>query len=124
MAVYKSTDTLAYGTVTGVGHSGQTVTFIRSYAITTAMIDNANDVIFIAGGIGVTPLLSMARQMARNKAETGQGHFRFYYCARDAEGAAFMPELLTLESAGQVIFHFDGGNPDAGSERPVSESRS
>ena len=78
------------------------------------LIDNAQEVIFIAGGIGVTPLLSMARQMARVNAESGQGHFRFYYCARDAEGAAFMPELQALERAGQVSFHFDGGNPDAG----------
>lgn len=78
------------------------------------LLDNANEVIFIAGGIGVTPLLSMARQMARVYADSGQGRFRFYYCARDAEGAAFMPELQALESAGQVSFHFDGGNPDAG----------
>jgi phthalate 4,5-dioxygenase reductase subunit len=78
------------------------------------LIDNAADVIFIAGGIGVTPLLSMARQMARVHADSGQGRFRFYYCARDAEGAAFMPELQTLQSAGEVSFHFDGGNPDAG----------
>jgi len=43
MAVYKSSDTLAYGRVSGLGFSDSTVTFIRSYAITTAMIDNAND---------------------------------------------------------------------------------
>jgi phthalate 4,5-dioxygenase reductase subunit len=78
------------------------------------LLDNTNDVIFIAGGIGVTPLLSMARQMARVHADSGHGRFRFYYCARDAEGAAFMPELQALQSAGEVSFHFDGGNPDAG----------
>jgi phthalate 4,5-dioxygenase reductase subunit len=78
------------------------------------LLDNTSDVIFIAGGIGVTPLLSMARQMVRVHADSGQGRFRFYYCARDAEGAAFMPELQALQSAGEVSFHFDGGNPDTG----------
>ena len=78
------------------------------------LLDPAHEVIFIAGGIGVTPLLAMARQMSRLKNKGGAGHFRFYYCARDAEGAAFMPELQALQNAGEVSFHFDGGNPDAG----------
>lgn len=78
------------------------------------LLDSAHEVIFIAGGIGVTPLLAMARQMSRLKNKGGTGHFRFYYCARDAEGAAFMPELQALQNAGEVSFHFDGGNPDAG----------
>jgi len=78
------------------------------------LIDPSHDVIFIAGGIGVTPLLAMARQMSRLKNTGGSGYFRFYYCARDAEGAAFMPELQALQNAGEVSFHFDGGNPDDG----------
>jgi phthalate 4,5-dioxygenase reductase subunit len=78
------------------------------------LLDPAHEVIFIAGGIGVTPLLAMARQMSRLRNKGGTGHFRFYYCARDAEGAAFMPELQALQNAGEVSFHFDGGNPDAG----------
>ena len=78
------------------------------------LLDPSHEVIFIAGGIGVTPLLSMARQMAKLQQAGGQGRFRFYYCARDAEGAAFMPELQALQNAGEVSFHFDGGNPDAG----------
>ena len=78
------------------------------------LLDPLHEVIFIAGGIGVTPLLSMAREMSRLHAAGGAGRFRFYYCARDAEGAAFMPELQALNNAGEVSFHFDGGNPDAG----------
>lgn len=78
------------------------------------LLDPDHEVIFIAGGIGVTPLLAMARQMSSLKNKGGAGHFRFYYCARDAEGAAFMPELQALQNAGEVSFHFDGGNPDAG----------
>ena len=78
------------------------------------LLDPSHEVIFIAGGIGVTPLLSMAREMSRLQAAGGPGRFRFYYCARDAEGAALMPELQALKNAGEVSFHFDGGNPDAG----------
>ena len=78
------------------------------------LLDPSHEVIFIAGGIGVTPLLSMARQMARLQTSGGQGRFRFYYCARDAEGAAFMPELEALQNAGDVSFHLDAGNPDDG----------
>jgi len=78
------------------------------------LIDPSHDVIFIAGGIGVTPLLAMARQMSRLKDAGGTGHFRFYYCARDAEGAAFKSELQALQNAGELSFHFDGGNPDDG----------
>lgn len=78
------------------------------------LLDPDHEVIFIAGGIGVTPLLAMARQMSRRQTEGGAGRFRFYYCARDAEGAAFMPDLQALQNAGEVSFHFDGGNPDAG----------
>jgi phthalate 4,5-dioxygenase reductase subunit len=78
------------------------------------LLDPAHEVIFIAGGIGVTPLLSMARQMSRLQSNGGQGRFRFYYCARDAEGAAFKPELEALQNAGEVSFHFDAGNPDDG----------
>jgi len=84
-----------------------------------ALKDHLKEVIFIAGGIGVTPLLSMVRQLTDARSMS-VSHFRFYYCAREAEGAAFLEELKALEnsgapvSSGQVSFHFDGGNPDAG----------
>ncbi len=74
--------------------------------------DNLAEVIFIAGGIGITPLLSMARSMCHPA--SGPGRFRFYYCARDAAGAAFLPELKALETQGVVSVHLDGGNPDEG----------
>ena len=43
MAIYTSSDTRSGGSVLGVGGASQQATFIRSYAITTAMIDNVND---------------------------------------------------------------------------------
>ena len=79
--------------------------------------DQIKDVIFIAGGIGVTPLLSMVRQMHDARSMHVNARFRFYYCARNPEGAAFVDTLQELNNAsqmGEVSFHFDGGNPDQG----------
>jgi len=68
---------------------------------------HANDFIFIAGGIGITPILSMMRQLKRTKA----GGFKLYYCTRDAAGTAFSKELQA-EFPGQVQIHHDNGNID------------
>jgi phthalate 4,5-dioxygenase reductase subunit len=81
------------------------------------LVDHLNEVIFIAGGIGVTPLLSMLRQMHDARSMHAHARFHFYYCARDKEGAAFVDTLEELSQAsplGQVSFHFDGGHPDQG----------
>src|SRR3982751_1792765 len=43
---------------------------------------HASDFIFVAGGIGITPILSMMRQLKR----TSTGTFKLYYCTRDAAG--------------------------------------
>ena len=45
--------------------------------------------IFIAGGIGITPILSMIRHIRA----TGQGKFKLYYLSRSAEMTAFLDEL-------------------------------
>ena len=57
--------------------------------------------LLIAGGIGVTPILSMARKLASE----GKS-FRVVYCARTAEEAAFLEELRALP--GTVIHHDEG----------------
>ena len=69
----------------------------------------ANSFIFIAGGIGITPILSMMRHL---KAQ-GNNHFKLIYCTRDLVGTAFLPELGAPEFAGHVQLHHDHG--DAGS---------
>jgi vanillate O-demethylase ferredoxin subunit len=58
--------------------------------------------LLLAGGIGITPLLSMARQLHRE----GQ-NFALHYCARAAAQAAFLPALRTSGFAGSVHLHFD-----------------
>lgn len=63
---------------------------------------------FIAGGIGITPILSMVRQL---KSEGG-ARFKLYYCTRTKDNTAFREELSGPEFRGQVVLHHDGGSPD------------
>lgn len=65
----------------------------------------ATDFIFIAGGIGITPLLSMMRYLRRSDS----AKFKLYYCTRDAESTAFL-ELLRDEFADRVVLHHDLGD--------------
>ena len=65
----------------------------------------AADSLFIAGGIGITPILSMMRQLKH------QGHpFKLIYCTRDPENTAFLEELSAPEFAAQVRLHHDQGD--------------
>ena len=54
-----------------------------------------HDFIFIAGGIGITPILSMMRHLQRS----GSSKFRLYYCTRYAQSTAFL-DVLRDEFAG------------------------
>lgn len=62
--------------------------------------------ILVAGGIGITPMLSMARQL---KSE-GMRRFKLYYLSRDPEGTAFHEELSNAEWRQQVTMHHDFGD--------------
>lgn len=63
--------------------------------------------IFVAGGIGITPILSMIRHLTHQ----GRTDFKLYYCTRDAEGTAFKDELNAPEFADFVKLHHDHGDP-------------
>jgi ferredoxin-NADP reductase len=52
---------------------------------------NARRHVLIAGGIGVTPLIAMARQLAGDNAD-----FVLHQCARSAEDAPLLPELRAI----------------------------
>lgn len=65
----------------------------------------ATDFLLIAGGIGITPILSMMRHLKR----TGRGRFRLYYCTRDAASTAFIDDIQS-EFAGQIEIHHDNGD--------------
>ena len=68
----------------------------------------AETFLFIAGGIGITPMLSMMRYL---KAKGIEG-FKLIYCTRDAESTAFLQELTGPEFGKQVQLHHDHGNID------------
>ena len=62
--------------------------------------------ILIAGGIGITPILSMARSL------NAEGRrYTLYYLARSPGHAAFRDELQRGAFAGKVVIHHDGGDP-------------
>lgn len=60
--------------------------------------------LLLAGGIGITPLLSMARALHR-----GGRPFEMHYCARSASRMAFRREIEAAAFASQVRFHADDG---------------
>lgn len=63
--------------------------------------------VLLAGGIGITPLLSMAQRLAAVGAD-----FTLHYCTRSAARTAFRDEITASRYADRVQFHFDDG-PDS-----------
>jgi vanillate O-demethylase ferredoxin subunit len=61
----------------------------------------ADEHILVAAGIGVTPLLSMAYRLLRQRQR-----FVLHYFARSAEHAAFLPLLSRAPFSDHVKFHF------------------
>jgi len=64
--------------------------------------------IFIAGGIGITPIRSMIKHVIR----LGKTNFKLYYFTRTPDLMAFRDEFSAPEFAGNVILHHDHGDPD------------
>lgn len=70
--------------------------------------EDASHSVLVAGGIGITPILSMGRRLQ----QLGRS-FEVLYFARSRPGAAFVSEVEALGAA--VHWHFDvekGGPPD------------
>src|SRR5580698_1680077 len=72
-----------------------------------ALVEGAERYLLIAGGIGITPIMAMIAELKRRRAD-----FRLYYCTRAPEKQAFRDELSFLAALGQVVFHYDGGDPE------------
>lgn len=64
--------------------------------------------VLVAGGIGITPLLAMARTLA-----AGNERWVLHYAARSRIDAAFLAELEQI-AAGRLRLYFDGGDPARG----------
>jgi phthalate 4,5-dioxygenase reductase subunit len=69
---------------------------------------NPASYVFIAGGIGITPIRSMVRHLLA----TGGKPFRLYYLARTPETTAFLDEFTAPALRGKVVVHHDLGDPD------------
>ncbi|AMV48698.1 PDR/VanB family oxidoreductase [Paraburkholderia caribensis] len=71
----------------------------------------ANDArysVLLAGGIGITPLLSMAERLARTQAS-----FELHYCVRNRERAAFLDRLDAPHLNGRCTLYTDDAPADA-----------
>ena len=65
--------------------------------------------ILLAGGIGVTPMVSMIHHFL-----THDGDFKLHYCTRSSERTAFLEILQPLVEKGQAFLHWDNGDPTKG----------
>lgn len=72
------------------------------------LIEGACKSILVAGGIGITPILSMAEHLYAVGAD-----FELHYCARNAPRAAFHAQLAQGPYSARVHFHFSEGNTAA-----------
>ena len=71
-----------------------------------ALPGRAQDFLFIAGGIGITPIMAMIKELrAQGK------RFRLFYCTRSPETTAFLEELSAPEFKDSVVIHHDQGDP-------------
>lgn len=74
-----------------------------------ALREDAESSLLIAGGIGITPLLSMIRRL-----QALGRPWKLFYAARARRAAAFLGELSAIGAGTQLHFHFDdehGGRP-------------
>jgi phthalate 4,5-dioxygenase reductase component len=79
----------------------------------------AQDFLFIAGGIGVTPMMAMIHEtLAQGK------RFRLFYCSRSPETTAFREELGESRFKDMVTIHYDQGDPSRSLDlRPILAER-
>jgi phthalate 4,5-dioxygenase reductase component len=72
------------------------------------LVENARSYVFIAGGIGITPVLSMIRSFG----ELPPAPWKLYYLTRSPESTAFLQELKDPALKRNVVIHHDLGDPE------------
>jgi phthalate 4,5-dioxygenase reductase subunit len=72
-----------------------------------ALVEKAKAFLFIAGGIGITPIVAMVRHLVAR----GDVPFTLHYLTRSPAATAFLDELSAPAFAGKVFVHHDGGDP-------------
>ena len=77
-----------------------------------ALSADAKRFIFIAGGIGITPILCMVRTLVQQQqaAAPEPVPFTLFYLTRDEASTAFRTELSALGKS-RALLHHDGGDP-------------
>jgi vanillate O-demethylase ferredoxin subunit len=65
--------------------------------------------LLIAGGIGITPIMSMVHALSRINSD-----FDLHYCTRTAERTAFREELAPFVRSNKAVIRHDGGDPKRG----------
>lgn len=71
--------------------------------------EDAKRHVLIAGGIGITPMLAMARRLSEIGAD-----YTLHYCARSPDKTAFHELLTSAPFIQNTRFHFDNGDPTQG----------
>ena len=74
-----------------------------------ALHEGAGYSVLIAGGIGITPLMSMIRRL-----ETLARPWKLFYAARTRQAAAFLDDLDAIRSNAQLNLHLDFDDERAG----------
>jgi vanillate O-demethylase ferredoxin subunit len=69
--------------------------------------ENPERFILLAGGIGITPLLSMAQRLHAIGKD-----FELHYCSRSKERTAFFDLIKNSDFKSRVKFHFDDGGSE------------
>ncbi|MFO1396897.1 MAG: PDR/VanB family oxidoreductase [Burkholderiales bacterium] len=72
-----------------------------------ALHPRAQRFLFIAGGIGITPVMAMMRHLAGS----GGPRFALHYCTRSLAHTAFAGELAAADWRDRVHLHHDDGDP-------------
>lgn len=73
------------------------------------LVPGATRHLFLAGGIGITPILAMVATVHAQREP-----FHLYYCTRNAGCTAFLDELRPWIEQGCVTVHHDDGDPQRG----------
>jgi len=71
------------------------------------LADDDTRVVLVAGGIGITPILSMAYRLAAKGID-----FSLHLCARSIERAAFLDEIASSPFGSSLHLHLDDAGPD------------
>lgn len=87
-------------------HEGDTLPTVAPEN-TFELVQTAAEYLFIAGGIGITPMMSMIRSFG----ELPPAPWKLYYLTRSPEDTAFLDELQAPELRSNVRIHHDNGDP-------------